>query len=67
MENIEKCLKIALSELGKIGFSGNTVIPAGRAMDALLLASQEVQQIKAEKMKKDVEERKDNEREGADG
>lgn len=53
MENIEKCLVIALNELGKISFSGQTVIPAGRAMGALLLAQAEVNRIKAEKANKD--------------
>lgn len=60
MENIEKCLNIALRELGKIGFSGNTVIPAGRAMDALVLASQEVKRLRAEGEKKIAEEKKED-------
>lgn len=63
MENIEKCLNIAMQELGKISFSGKTVIPAGRAMDALYLAAQEVKRLKAEKMKKPAEERKDSDAE----
>lgn len=56
MENIEKCLAIAISELGKISFSGPLLIPAGKAMNALCLAAQEVQRLKAEKQKEKSEE-----------
>ncbi len=48
MENIGKCLAIALSELGKIHFSGTAVIPAGKAMHALYLAAQETERLQAE-------------------
>ena len=57
MENIEKCLAIAISELGKLNFSGGALIPAGKAMNALYLAAQEVERLKAaEKEKNDGEE-----------
>lgn len=64
MENIEKCLNIAMQELGKISFSGKTVIPAGRAMDALYLAAQEVAKLKAERAKTSEGETTDNKKEG---
>lgn len=48
METIEKCVKIALEELGRLQFSGASVIPAGRAMDALYLAAQELQKLREE-------------------
>lgn len=48
METIEKCVTIALEELGRIQFSGVPVIPAGRAMDALYLAAQEIQKLREE-------------------
>lgn len=63
MENIEKCLAIALKELGRISFNGAAVIPAGRAMDALYLAAQELKNSKA----KESEDREDRDKEGADG
>ena len=57
MENIEKCLSIAISELSKLNFSGGALIPAGKAMNALYLAAQEVERLKAaEKEKNDGEE-----------
>ena len=46
METIEKCVTIALEELGRLQFSGVSVIPAGRAMDALYLAAQEIQKLR---------------------
>lgn len=48
METIEKCVTIALEELGRLQFSGVSVIPAGRAMDALYLAAQEIQKLREE-------------------
>ena len=48
MDTIEKCIAIALEELGRLQFSGVSVIPAGRAMDALYLASQELQKLREE-------------------
>lgn len=48
METISKCIKIALDELGRLQFSGVSVIPAGRAMDALYLAAQELQKLREE-------------------
>lgn len=63
MENIEKCLAIALKELGQLSFRGAAVIPAGRAMDALYLAAQELKNIKA----KESEDRGDKDKEGTDG
>lgn len=48
METISKCIKIALDELGRLQFSGVSVIPAGRAMDALYLAAQELQKPREE-------------------
>ena len=56
MENIEKCLAIAISELGKISFSGPLLIPAGKVMNALCLAMQEVQRLKAEAKEEKPEE-----------
>ena len=56
MENIEKCLAIAISELGKISFGGPLLIPAGKAMHALSLAVAEVERLKAEKQKEKSEE-----------
>ena len=57
MENIEKCLAIAISELGKLNFSGGALIPAGKVMNALYLAAQEVERLKAaEKENNDGEE-----------
>ena len=53
MENIEKCLAIAIGELGKINFSGGALIPAGKAMNALYLAAQEVERLKAEAAEKE--------------
>ena len=55
MENIEKCLAIAISELGKISFSGPLLIPAGKAMHALSLAAQEVERLKAEEQDRQAE------------
>lgn len=55
MENIEKCLAIAISELGKISFSGSLLIPAGKVMNALHLAAQEVQRLKAEEQDRQAE------------
>ena len=52
METIEKCVTIALEELGRLQFSGVSVIPAGRAMDALYLAAQEIQKLREEEKKK---------------
>lgn len=57
MENIEKCLAIAINELGKLNFSGGALIPAGKAMNALYLAAQEVDRLKSET----TEKKKDNE------
>lgn len=48
METIEKCVTIALEELGRLQFSGVSVIPAGRTMDALYLAAQEIQKLREE-------------------
>lgn len=48
MDTIGKCIAIALEELGRLQFSGVSVIPAGRAMDALYLASQELQKLREE-------------------
>lgn len=48
MDTIEKCVKIALEELGRLQFSGVALIPAGRAMDALYLAAQELQKLREE-------------------
>lgn len=57
MENIEKCLAIAINELSKLNFSGGALIPAGKAMNALYLAAQEVERLKAaEKENNDGEE-----------
>ena len=57
MENIEKCLAIAISEFSKLNFSGGALIPAGKAMNALYLAAQEVERLKAaEKENNDGEE-----------
>ena len=44
------------SELGKISFSGSLLIPAGKVMNALCLAMQEVQRLKAEEQKEKSEE-----------
>lgn len=48
METIEKCVTIALEELGRLQFSGVSVIPAGRAMDALYLVAREIQKLREE-------------------
>lgn len=48
MENIEKCLTIAVSELGKLNFSGAALVPAGKVMNALLLALEEMRRLRAE-------------------
>ena len=53
MENIEKCLAIAISELGKLNFSGGALIPAGKVMNALYLAAQEVERLKSEAAEKE--------------
>lgn len=49
METINKCIAIALSELCKLQFSGASVIPAGKAMNALYLAAEQVKVLMAEK------------------
>lgn len=48
METIKKCLDIALGELSKLSFSGPATIPAGRAMDALTLATAEITRLERE-------------------
>ena len=53
MENIEKCLVIAIEELSKLNFSGGALIPAGKAMNALYLAAQEVERLKTEAAEKE--------------
>lgn len=70
MENIENCLVIAINELGKINFSGGTLIPAGKVMQALQLAAQEVERLKAEeqdRLAEAKEERPEEEKEADDG
>ena len=57
METINKCIAIALSELGKLSFSGDTVIPAGKAMNALYLASAEIKVLMAQKPEKETEKK----------
>lgn len=56
METISKCIAIALSEMGKLSFSGATLIPAGKVMEALRLAANEIEELKAGKA---AEERKE--------
>lgn len=56
METISKCIAIALSEMGKLSFSGATLIPAGKVMEALRLAAKEIEELKAGKA---AEERKE--------
>ena len=53
METIYKCISIALSELGKLSFSGQSVIPAGNAMEALYLAAAETERLIAEQEEKE--------------
>lgn len=53
MENIGKCIAIAINELGKLNFSGGALIPAGKAMNALYLAAQEIERLKAEAAEKE--------------
>ena len=53
MENIGKCIAIAINELGKLNFSGDALIPAGKAMNALYLAAQEIERLKAEAAEKE--------------
>lgn len=67
MENIEKCLAIAISELGKISFSGPLLIPAGKAMHALSLAAQEVQRLKAEEQDRQAEAKEEKTEEDQNG
>ena len=55
MENIGKCLVDAISELGKLKFSGAALIPAGRAMNALHLAAQEIERLKEEEKDRQAE------------
>lgn len=56
METIHKCITIALGELGKLSFSGNSVIPAGQAMQALVLAAQEAERLLEEAEKAEAQE-----------
>ena len=56
METINKCIAIALSEMGKLQFSGTAVIPAGKAMNALYLAAEEIKVLMAEKPEEKTEE-----------
>lgn len=56
METINKCIAIALSEMGKLSFSGATLIQAGKVMEALRLAANEIEVLKARKAE---EERKE--------
>lgn len=67
MENIEKCLGIAISELGKISFSGPLLIPAGKAMHALSLAAQEVQRLKAEEKERQADAKEEKPEEDQNG
>ena len=55
METIYKCISIALNELGKLSFSGQSVIPAGNAMEALYLAAAETERLMAEQAEKQTE------------
>ena len=48
MENIEKWLTIAVSELNKLNFSGAALVPAGKVMNALLLALEETRRLRSE-------------------
>ena len=46
METIKKCIVYALNELSKVKFSGASVIPAGKAVEALYLAAHEFEKLK---------------------
>ena len=62
MENIEKCLTIAVNELSKLSFSGAALVPAGKVMNALLLALEETRRLKAEEQDhaEEAKEERDN-------
>lgn len=56
METINKCIAIALSEMNKLRFSGETLIPAGKVMEALRLAAEEIKVLMAQKPEEKTEE-----------
>lgn len=64
MENIEKCLTIAVSELGKLNFSGAALVPAGKVMNALLLALEETRRLKAAEQDHAEEEKEERDDDG---
>lgn len=67
METIYKCISIALSELGKLSFSGQSVIPAGNAMEALYLAAAETERLMAEQAEKQTDNGEEAEKQTDNG
>ena len=67
METIKKCIAIALGEMGKISFSGAPVIPAGKAMSALILAGEEIKRLEVEEQERQAEAKEEKPEEEQNG
>ena len=55
MEELKKCIAVALNEMGKLKFSGPSVIPAGNVMSALYLAGDEINRLEKEEKARQAE------------
>ena len=53
MENMKQYIDVAIVEFSKLHFSGAAVVPAGRVMNALVLAAQEVEKLNAQSRKEE--------------
>ena len=67
MKELKKCVAVALSEMGKLRFSGATLIPAGNVMSALTLAGEEINRLEVEEQKRQAEAKREKPEEEQDG